>query len=160
MFVDSEEIQELFDEQQDRHSVSIQRESITSAGGRVIRPGRRTPQRRTYAHLKAAEIRSRLLAGERPKTSGVGRTAKVWYAVAASLGLEIEKKIPKTKAQKNEADWERGYKRVADKLKERILAGGRPRVPNRRWLRAAQELGVALPSAATAGATAGATCST
>ena len=170
MFVDSEEIQALFDEVQECHAVSIQRESANHIGGYILNArdwrGRRLTKeqkaRRSAVKRERteADIRARLLAGERPVSAGGprrGAKATIWAHVAKQLGIEITFRTvtPEERLEsKRQAARRSAYRAQAPRIKARILAGERPRQMGSLWHRAAAELGVDL------GAPVGAPCST
>jgi hypothetical protein len=87
-----EEIVELFEEIQETYSDRIKREAVTLLELTVHRVSKDTAHRAAYfrayqAKSKHAEIRERLLRGERPKTSR--RPPTRWYRVADELGIDI-----------------------------------------------------------------------
>jgi hypothetical protein len=79
------------------------------SGFRVFFPNPpKTPDRkrkmREYEHRTAeADIRERLLAGERPKLGGRGRPPTRWFKVAAELGIDLRQPEPTHKESPSRA---------------------------------------------------------
>ena len=52
-------------------------------------PERKAKMRKYEADRAAADIRARLLAGERPKLGGRGRPPTRWFKIAEELGIDL-----------------------------------------------------------------------
>src|ERR1019366_1578145 len=111
------EVEEMFNEQQERHAEDVNRSAVFRGGSpvsvgqtwntggykdgfRIFNPHRKRTNRKAspqrLANKRESEqermdeiVRKRLLAGERPKLGGRGRPPTRWFRLAAELGLVL-----------------------------------------------------------------------